>query len=180
MMQSDVLKSPRLCAMHASPARTKLERQGQSIARQGELGPKGHNHTNCPLAQCDACNLSGHIADVCTFRQCYDVEVDHLNLLLLTKGRTTIESYFDANGEACIHPNALRIHGKFTESIDWDDVKQRFAITAASSRTQEHRTRFQADHDTRIKSCATRSEPSIKRANSLRISGISGGSERHH
>jgi hypothetical protein len=49
------------------------------------------------------------------------------------------------------------------------DVKQRFAIAAASSRTQEHRTRFQADHDTRIKSCATRSEPSIKRANSLRI-----------
>ena len=31
MMQSDVLKSPRLCAMHAAPARTK--RQGQSIAR---------------------------------------------------------------------------------------------------------------------------------------------------
>ena len=57
------------------------------------------------------------------------VEVDHLNLLLLTKGRNTIESYFDANGEACIQPNALRIHGKFTESIDWDDVKQRFAIT---------------------------------------------------
>jgi hypothetical protein len=67
--------------------------------------------------------------DVCTFRQCYDVEVDYLNLLLLTKGRNTIESYFDANGEACIQPNALRIHGKFTKSIDWDDVKQRFAIT---------------------------------------------------
>ena len=66
---------------------------------------------------------------MCTFRQCYDVEVDYLNLLLLTKGRNTIESYFDANGEACIQPNALRIHGKFTESIDWDYVKQRFAIT---------------------------------------------------
>jgi hypothetical protein len=52
------------------------------------------------------------------------VEVDYLNLLLLTKGRNTIESYFDANGEACIQPNALRIHGNFTESIDWDDVKQ--------------------------------------------------------
>ena len=96
---------------------------------QGELEPKGHNHKNCPLAQCDACNLSGHIADVCTFRQCYDVEVDYLNLLLLTKGRNTIDSYFDANGQACIQPNALRIHGKFTESTDWDDVKQRFAIT---------------------------------------------------
>jgi hypothetical protein len=68
-------------------------------------------------------------ADVCTFRQCYDVEVDYLNLLLLTKGRHTIESYFDANGQACIQPNALRIHGKFTESNDWDEVKQRFAIT---------------------------------------------------
>jgi len=52
------------------------------------------------------------------------VEADYLNLLLLTKGRNTIESYFDANGKACIQPNALRIHGKFTESIDWDDVKQ--------------------------------------------------------
>jgi hypothetical protein len=57
------------------------------------------------------------------------VEVDYLNLLLLTKGRNTIDSYFDANGEACIQPNALRIHGKFMESTDWDDVKQRFAIT---------------------------------------------------
>jgi len=57
------------------------------------------------------------------------VEVDYLNLLLLPKGRTTIVSYFDANGQACIQPNALRIHGKFTKSIDWDDVKQRFAIT---------------------------------------------------
>ena len=96
---------------------------------QGELEPKGHNHKNCPLAQCDACNLSRHIADVCSFRQCYDVEVGYLNLLLLTKGRHTIESYFDANGQACIQPNALRIHGKFTESNDWDEVKQRFAIT---------------------------------------------------
>ena len=96
---------------------------------QGELEPKGHNHKNCPLAQCDACNLSRHIADVCSVRQCYDVEVVYLNLLLLTKGRHTIESYFDANGQACIQPNALRIHGKFTESNDWDEVKQRFAIT---------------------------------------------------
>ncbi len=101
---------------------------------QGELEPKGLNrdHKNCPLAlaQCDACNLSGHIADVCSFRQCYDVEVDYLNLLLLTKGRHTIESYFDAgNGQACIQPNALRIRGKFTESNDWDVVKQRLAIT---------------------------------------------------
>ena len=31
---------------------------------QGELEPKGHNHKNCPLAQCDACNLSGHIGCV--------------------------------------------------------------------------------------------------------------------
>jgi hypothetical protein len=50
-------------------------------------------------------------------------------LLLLTKGRHTIESYFDANGQACIQPDALRIHGKFTESNDWDEVKQHFAIT---------------------------------------------------
>jgi hypothetical protein len=64
--------------------------------------------------------------------------------LLLPEGRNTINSYFDANGQACIQPNALRIHGKFMESTDWDDVrihgkfmestdwddvKQRFAIT---------------------------------------------------
>ncbi len=49
---------------------------------------------------------------MCTFRQCYDVEVEYLNLLLLMKGRNTIESYFDANGQACIQPNALRIRGK--------------------------------------------------------------------
>jgi hypothetical protein len=57
------------------------------------------------------------------------VEVDHLNLLLLPKGRNTIDSYFDANGQVRIQPNALRIHGKFTESTDLDEVKQRFAIT---------------------------------------------------
>ena len=32
--------------------------------------------------------------------------------------------YLARFGEACIQPNALRIHGKFTESIDWHDVKQ--------------------------------------------------------
>ena len=42
MMQSDVLKSPRLCAMHAAPARTK--RQGQSIARS----------TNAPRAKANS------------------------------------------------------------------------------------------------------------------------------
>jgi hypothetical protein len=61
------------------------------------------------------------------------IEVDYLSLLLLTKGRHTIESYFDGNGQAYnFEPNALRIHGKFTESNDWDEVKplrQRFAIT---------------------------------------------------
>ena len=46
--------------------------------------------------------LSGHIADVSNFRQCYDMEVDYLNLLLLTKARNAIEGYFDANGQACI------------------------------------------------------------------------------
>ena len=63
---------------------------------QGDLEPKGHNHKHCPLAQCESCKLIGHITDVCTFRQCCDVEIDYLNLLLLTKVRNTIESYFDA------------------------------------------------------------------------------------
>jgi hypothetical protein len=106
------------------------------------------------------------------------VEVDYLNLLLLTKGRNTIESYFDANGEACIQPNALRIHGKFTESIDWDDVKQRFAITDRQVlELKSVAYEFKRTTTQEYKSCATRSEPSIKRANSLRISGISNGSD---
>ena len=76
-----------------------------------------------------------------------------------------------------------RVHGKFTESIDWDDVKQRFAITDRQvlelksvayefkwTTTQEYnRAQREANHP----------ELSIKRANSLRISGISNGSERH-
>ena len=92
---------------------------------QGDLEPKGHNHKYCP----QACKLTGHITDVCTFRQCYDVEIDYLNLLLLTKARSTIESYFDATDQASVQPNALRIDGKFSESTDWNHVKQRFAIS---------------------------------------------------
>jgi hypothetical protein len=58
------------------------------------------------------------------------VEVDNLNLLLLTKGRHTIESYFDAIGQACMHTTQRASHPwQFTESNDWDEVKQRFAIT---------------------------------------------------
>ena len=96
---------------------------------QGDLEPKGHNHKHCPLAQCESCKLTGHITDVCTFRQCCDVEIDYLNLLLLTKARNTIESYFDATDQASVQSNALRIDGKFSESSDWNHVKQRFAIS---------------------------------------------------
>jgi hypothetical protein len=87
---------------------------------QGEPEPKGHSHKNCQLAQCDACNLGGHIADVCSFRQRYDVEVDYyLNLLLLTKGRHTIESYFDGNPKwSSIQPNALGDTGTHT-GLEW-------------------------------------------------------------
>ena len=74
---------------------------------QGDLEPKGHNHKYCPLAQCESCKLTGHITDVCTFRQCYDVEIDYLKLLLLTKARNPIESYFDATDQASVQPNAL-------------------------------------------------------------------------
>ena len=93
---------------------------------QGDLEPKGHNQ-HCPLAQCESCKLTGHITDVCTFRQCCDVEIHYLNLLLLTKARNTIESYFDATDQASVQPNALHIDGKFSESTDWNHVKQRFA-----------------------------------------------------
>ena len=96
---------------------------------QGDLEPKGHNHKHCPLAQCESCKLTGHITDVCTFRQCYDVEIDYLNLLLLTKARSTIESYFDATDQASVQSNELRIDGKFSESSDWNHVKQRFVVS---------------------------------------------------
>ena len=96
---------------------------------QGDLEPKGHNHKYCPRAQCESCKLTGHITDVCTFRQCCDVEIDYLNLLLLTKARNAIESYFDASDQASVQSNALRIDGKFSESSDWNHVKQRFAIS---------------------------------------------------
>jgi len=95
---------------------------------QGDLEPKGHNQ-HCPLAQCESCKLTGHITDVCTFRQCCDVEIHYLNLLLLTKARNTIESYFDATDQASVQPNALHIDGKFSESTDWNHVQQRFAIS---------------------------------------------------
>jgi hypothetical protein len=90
--RSDV---PRPSAMHVAPARTK--RNGQSIVLS----------TN---------DLSRHIPDVCTFRQCCDVEVDYLNLLLLTKGRHTIATSTQMAKRqyiaTSIQPNALRIHGK--------------------------------------------------------------------
>ena len=43
---------------------------------KGELEPKGHNYKYCPSSTCDSCKLSGHISDVCTFRECYNVEID--------------------------------------------------------------------------------------------------------
>jgi len=50
----------------------------------------------------------------------------------------------------------------------------------ACPRTQERRARIQARHDPRVRTRATRGEPSVQRADPLRISGISNGSRRYH
>jgi hypothetical protein len=145
---------------------------------QGDLEPKGHNQ-HCPLAQCESCKLTGHITDVCTFRQCCDVEIHYLNLLLLTKARNTIESYFDATDQASVQPNALHIDGKFSESTDWNHVKQRFAISDRQVLELKSVAHEFKRATTREYERATRGEPSVQRADPLRISGISNGSKRH-
>jgi hypothetical protein len=102
---------------------------------QGELEPKGHCHKNCPLAQGDARKLSGHIAGVCTFRQCYDVEVDYLNLLLLTKARNTMELL--RRKWPSVHTTKRAPHRWTIYGVDrWDQVKQRFAMREARPGTQ--------------------------------------------
>ena len=116
---------------------------------------------------------------MCTFRQCYDVEIDYLNLLLLTKARSTIESYFDATDQASVQPNALRIDGKFSESTDWNHVKQRFAISDRQVLELKSVAHEFKRATTREYERATRGEPSVQRADPLRISGISNGSKRH-
>ncbi len=50
----------------------------------------------------ESCKLTGHTADVRTFRQCYDVEIYFLNLLVPTKARNTVESYLDATDPASV------------------------------------------------------------------------------
>jgi len=95
---------------------------------KGELGPKGHNYKYCPSSTCDSCKLSGHISDVCTFRECYNVEIDFLNVLLLSRGRHTIDDYFETQ-EVTVRPNDLRIEGKFLEFTDWTHVAQRFPLS---------------------------------------------------
>ena len=79
-------------------------------------------------AQCDSCKLSGHISDVCTFRECYNVEIDFLNVLLLSRGRHTIDDYFETL-EVIVRPNDLRIEGKFLEFTDWTHVARRFPLS---------------------------------------------------
>ena len=117
---------------------------------------------------------------MCTFRQCCDVEIHYLNLLLLTKARNTIESYFDATDQASVQPNALHIDGKFSESTDWNHVKQRFAISDRQVLELKSVAHEFKRATTREYERATRGEPSVQRADSLRISGISNGSKRQH
>jgi hypothetical protein len=89
-----------------------------------------------PIEQCDSCRLSGRISDVCTFRecQCYNVEIDFLNLNVLllstSRGRHTIDDYFETQ-DATVRPNDLRIEleGKFLEFTDWTHVAQRFPFS---------------------------------------------------
>ena len=95
---------------------------------KGELEPKGHNYKYCPSSTCDSCKLSGHISDVCTFRECYNVEIDFLNVLLLSRGRHTIDDYFETQ-DVTVRPNDLRIEGKFLEFSDWTHVAQRFPLS---------------------------------------------------
>ena len=109
MMRSDVQKSPRLPhdlrAVHAAPThQTPRSSVRSTSARraQANSNQKAVTIEELPAGTMRWMQLSGHITDVCTFRQCYDMEVEHLNLLLLANARNTIESYFDANGQACI------------------------------------------------------------------------------
>jgi len=65
---------------------------------------------------------------VCTFRECYNVEIDFLNVLLLSRGRHTIDDYFETQ-EVTVRPNDLRIEGKFLEFTDWTHVALRFPLS---------------------------------------------------
>ena len=54
----------------------------------------GHSEKNCPQADCDVCNLFGHVDTICPFRDCWDVAIDWLNILLLCRTQFTISAYF--------------------------------------------------------------------------------------
>ena len=84
----------------------------------------GHNQSNCPEAQCTFCGLFGHVRKRdCKYQHCSEVEVDWFNILFAVSTRHTIDSLF-AKNICTIHPNNLRIDGKFKEFSDWDHVER--------------------------------------------------------
>ena len=84
----------------------------------------GHNQSNCPEAQCTFCGLFGHVRKRdCKYQHCSEVEVDWFNILFAVSTRHTIDALF-AKNTCTIHPNKLRIDGKFKEFSDWDHVER--------------------------------------------------------
>ncbi len=51
---------------------------------------------------------------LCTFCECRNFEIDYLNVSLLTKGRQTIDDYFETQ-DVTVRTNDLLIKCKFLE-----------------------------------------------------------------
>ena len=59
----------------------------------------------------------------CKYKQCINVEVDWLNILLSVSASHTITELFKVS-ECTVDPNSLRSGGKFRKFADWEHVKQ--------------------------------------------------------
>jgi hypothetical protein len=87
----------------------------------------GHSEKHCPQAECDVCNLFGHVDTICPFRDCWDVAIDWLNILLMCRTQFTISAYF-SDGEVTCSLNDLRIDGTLREFADWQQVQDLCAL----------------------------------------------------
>jgi hypothetical protein len=73
----------------------------------GEEEPTVHNNTICPRAECQTCELFGHVTEDCAYANCLDIDADWFNILLASC-ESIVDVYFT---QVSVAATSLRTDG---------------------------------------------------------------------
>ena len=141
-------------------------------------GPKGHNNTVCPRAECQTCMLFGRVAKDCEHANCLDVEADWFNDWfnnLLASCESIVGAYFP---QVSVPATSLRTDGFVRPISNWDQLQLRFALSAnhlmeikcaTYSFKRDKNRKYKRLHDSRVSRQARRQEQRVRTQHQLHL-----------